>query len=112
MKETSFLDTIHELTLKRIQKKQESLPFESLKLMALENERPHFKFENAFTINAFPKIIAEIKKSSPSQGELNSEIDPTVLAEEYGHAGASAISVLTEPSYFGGSTDDLRKAPS
>ena len=108
MKETSFLDTIHELTLKRIQKKQESLPFESLKLMALENKRPQFKFENAFAINAFPKIIAEIKKSSPSQGELNSEIDPTVLAGEYGHAGASAISVLTEPSYFGGSTDDLR----
>lgn len=109
MNESSFLSKMRELTLIRNQKKQETLPLKNLKILTLNNQRPPFLFEKAFKKNHSPKIIAEIKKSSPSQGDLNLEIIPTVLAGEYHQAGAVAISVLTEPSYFGGSTDDLKK---
>ena len=104
----SFLDKMRELTLVRNQKKQELMPLEKLKLLALNNQRVPFLFEKAFNGNNLPKIIAEIKKSSPSQGNLNLVIVPTVLAGEYHQSGALAISVLTEPSYFGGSIDDLK----
>jgi indole-3-glycerol phosphate synthase len=109
MIQSSFLDKMRELTLVRNQQKQDLLPLEKLKTLALRAQRTPFLFEKVFRGNNSPKIIAEIKKSSPSQGELNFEIVPTVLAGEYHHAGATAISVLTEPSYFGGSVDDLKR---
>jgi len=52
-------------------------------------------------------IIAEIKKSSPSTGTI-SDADAGKIAAEYANNGASCISVLTEPTYFNGSLDDLR----
>lgn len=52
-------------------------------------------------------IIAEIKRSSPSRGLLAEIPDPTVLAQVYEAAGASAISVLTEGRRFSGSLEDL-----
>ena len=52
-------------------------------------------------------IIAEIKRSSPSAGVLAETADAPDLAETYGDAGASAVSVLTEPERFGGSLEDL-----
>lgn len=53
-------------------------------------------------------VIAEIKRSSPSRGELASIPDPAVLATAYEAGGASVISVLTEGRRFGGSLADLR----
>ena len=52
-------------------------------------------------------VIAEIKRKSPSKGELADIPDPVWLAREYEAGGASAISVLTEGRRFGGSLDDL-----
>jgi indole-3-glycerol phosphate synthase len=54
-------------------------------------------------------LIAEIKRSSPSAGHI-AEAEPGERASTYERAGASAISVLTEPRHFGGSLDDLRAA--
>jgi len=53
------------------------------------------------------KVIAEIKRSSPSRGALATITDPAALARDYELGGASAISVLTEGRRFGGSLDDL-----
>ena len=53
------------------------------------------------------KIIAEVKRASPSRGELAAIRDPAALARTYETAGASAISVLTEGRRFKGSLDDL-----
>ncbi|MEA2349055.1 MAG: indole-3-glycerol phosphate synthase [Thermoleophilaceae bacterium] len=53
-------------------------------------------------------VIAEIKRRSPSKGELAEIIDPAVLARSYAEGGAAAISVLTEQRRFGGSLGDLR----
>lgn len=53
-------------------------------------------------------VIAEIKRRSPSKGEIASIPDPVALAKEYIEGGAAAISVLTDKEGFGGSLDDLR----
>src|SRR4051794_41733971 len=53
------------------------------------------------------KVIAEVKRSSPSKGALAAIADPAGLAQDYEAGGASVISVLTERRRFGGSLDDL-----
>jgi indole-3-glycerol phosphate synthase len=53
------------------------------------------------------KIIAEIKRASPSEGKIRADLDPGQLAHAYQDAGAIGISVLTEPHYFVGSDQDL-----
>jgi indole-3-glycerol phosphate synthase len=55
------------------------------------------------------KIIAEVKRSSPSRGALAEIPDPALLASRYETGGASAISVLTEGRRFGGSLQDLEQ---
>ncbi len=54
------------------------------------------------------RVIAELKRRSPSKGVINDAIRAEVRAQEYESGGAAALSVLTEPSRFGGSLDDLR----
>ncbi|MEO6827735.1 MAG: indole-3-glycerol phosphate synthase TrpC [Microbacteriaceae bacterium] len=54
------------------------------------------------------KIIAEVKRASPSRGELATIADPAALAVSYQTGGASAISVLTESRRFNGSLADLQ----
>ena len=53
-------------------------------------------------------IIAEIKRKSPSKGIINSNVSVEKISKGYESAGASAISVLTDVNYFGGSNDDLK----
>ncbi|MGZ8571439.1 MAG: indole-3-glycerol-phosphate synthase TrpC, partial [Actinomycetota bacterium] len=53
-------------------------------------------------------VLAEIKRASPSAGDIALEADPVGRASAYEAGGAAAISVLTEPRYFGGTLDDLR----
>ena len=55
-------------------------------------------------------VIAEIKRRSPSQGMLNQNLQPDLIAQQYQHAGASCISVLTDSDFFDGSPQDLQLA--
>src|SRR5262249_40595078 len=55
------------------------------------------------------RIIAEIKRASPSAGTIDRSIDAAAVASRYVRAGGSAISVLTDEPGFGGSLEDLRK---
>jgi indole-3-glycerol phosphate synthase len=54
------------------------------------------------------RVIAECKRRSPSRGVLRAIYEPSVIARGYADAGAAAISVLTEPSFFDGSLEHLR----
>ena len=56
------------------------------------------------------RLIAEIKRASPSKGWLSPNINASRLAQSYSHGGAAAISVLTEPDYFKGNLGDLEAA--
>ncbi len=56
------------------------------------------------------RLVAEVKRASPSKGVFDANIDAAALALRYAHAGAAAVSVLTEPTFFGGSIADLRAA--
>ncbi len=53
-------------------------------------------------------MIAEVKRASPSAGEIVADADPVAQASAYASGGAAAISVLTEATHFRGSLDDLR----
>ena len=55
-------------------------------------------------------VIAEIKRKSPSKGDLNARLDPAELALQYQRGGASCLSVLTDTNHFGGSVADLQLA--
>jgi len=55
-------------------------------------------------------VIAEIKRRSPSKGDLNASLDPAALALQYQRGGASCLSVLTDTNHFGGSVEDLQSA--
>ncbi len=53
-------------------------------------------------------VIAEIKRRSPSKGELAPDLDAALTAKDYERGGASAISVLTDHAFFGGTVEDLQ----
>lgn len=84
---------------------REKQPLEKLKAMASNQE------DGRSLVQALAqpgvRIIAEVKKKSPSAGDLGCRLSPTELARAYESAGASAISVLTDGPHFGGSLADL-----
>lgn len=82
------------------------LPMSSL-LESLESAAPVIDcLSNLLTQEI--SIIAEVKRSSPSKGNLAPIIDPAALASKYEQSGVTLVSVLTEERRFGGSLNDLK----
>ncbi len=81
-------------------------PLEALRARAREHAVTPPSFAEALCGEGLA-VIAEIKRASPSRGQLAAIPDPALLARHYTQGGAAAVSVLTEPSYFAGSLDDL-----
>ncbi len=88
----------------------ERRPLDTSRLMALALGLPPARgLAAALRAAPPPAVIAEVKRASPSAGPI-AEVDAAERAREYERAGATAISVLTEPRHFGGSLADLRAA--
>src|SRR6478672_8451588 len=73
-----------------------------------QGRRPQADAFRASVTAAGIRVIAECKRRSPSRGVLRREYEPAEIARAYESAGAAAISVLTEPTFFDGSLDHLR----
>jgi indole-3-glycerol phosphate synthase len=105
----SLIDSIVKRVLSRIEEHKHELPIEELRARAGDAKRASVSFRAALAAKPF-SLVAEIKKKSPSSGEM----DPANVAEALSvydsKASISAISVLTEQDYFGGSLEDLRRA--
>lgn len=85
--------------------REKALPFDELKVLAAKAAPPR-DAAGALRESSIG-VIAEVKRRSPSKGELAQITDPAALAKDYAEAGARVISVLTEQRRFGGSLADL-----
>ncbi|WP_458456115.1 indole-3-glycerol phosphate synthase TrpC [Methanobrevibacter sp.] len=104
-----MLDEIVEKTKERVEKAKEIIPLEELKKEVSRLEiSEDFPFKEALSGEDIA-IIAEVKKASPSKGLIAEDFDYLKIAKEYEEAGASAISVLTEPYFFMGDDDYLKE---
>ncbi|MDE6007739.1 MAG: indole-3-glycerol phosphate synthase TrpC [Muribaculaceae bacterium] len=83
-------------------------PLEALREMVAENNRSPLSVKRSILNGS--GIIAEHKRRSPSKGEINPMSEVKDIAREYFEGGASAMSVLTDTPYFGGSLTDLAVA--
>ena len=104
-----MLDEIVEKTKERLieSKKNKSLDEIKDEVQKLEITND-FPFKKALSNDGI-SIIAEVKRASPSKGLIADDFDYLTIAKEYEEAGASAISVLTEPYFFKGSNDYLKE---
>lgn len=97
----TILDEIVESTRKRVEEKSRLHPIEEMKLDS--SEKRSFRK----SINQAPKagVITEIKRMSPSSGDIRPNVDLVKITEEMTRGGSAGISVLTEPDYFNGRLD-------
>ncbi|MGL1885554.1 MAG: indole-3-glycerol phosphate synthase TrpC [Reichenbachiella sp.] len=94
---------------KEIELQKELFPLEGLKML------PVYKRNTLSTVDrmmnsALPAIISEFKRKSPSKGVINDQVDVVDVTAGYAAAGASAISILTDEPFFGGTVEDLQRA--
>ncbi|MEP6775052.1 MAG: indole-3-glycerol phosphate synthase TrpC [Chloroflexota bacterium] len=105
----SILDTIVAHKLTEVAARKAELPLAVLRERLAEAPQPRdFLAALLSSARPAPRVIAEIKRRSPSKGELRPGLDAAELARIYEQNGASAISVLTDKHFFGGSLDDMR----
>lgn len=80
-------------------------------LLDLVGEMPPTRgFRSALARTERLAVVSEIKRRSPSKGDLFPDLDPATLARQYETGGASCLSVLTDGTFFGGSAVDLQAA--
>ena len=100
-----FLDKIVAEKREELKQRQETVPLPELRPAIMERPSP-LNLAAALSGDSL-RLIAEVKRASPSRGMIRANLDPVKLASTYAQCGAAAISVLTESRYFGGSREDL-----
>lgn len=120
---STILDQLADYARYRVEQAKERKPLEEIREEALAASRKGvlnagtsapdfpepFRFEKALAADGDIHFICECKKASPSKGLIAPDFPYLEIARQYEEAGASAISVLTEPKWFLGSTEYLRE---
>ena len=102
-----MLDSLYAGSLEDAAERRNSIPFSEVEDLALST-KPALNALEFLAPSDHIKVLAEVKRASPSKGYLAEITNPADLAATYAACGASAISVLTEERRFKGSLDDLR----
>ena len=102
----NVLDEIVAEKRKEIDLARRARPLESL-LERLSAAPPVRDFAGALKAGTGMRVIAEVKKASPSVGLIRADFDPVAIARTYAEHGAACISVLTDGPFFQGSLEDL-----
>ncbi len=102
-----FLSQIVNRKQQELKKNKNLFSSFSLKLKS-RKPRLNRQFKNSICTPGELKLIAEIKKASPSRGIIVEDFDPVKIAKIYQNAGAGALSVLTEESYFAGNLSFIK----
>jgi indole-3-glycerol phosphate synthase/indole-3-glycerol phosphate synthase/phosphoribosylanthranilate isomerase len=111
MKVEGFLKKMVEIKEEEIKQNRSAVPLKTIRREAEQTKTPtNFLSAMAESHGENVGIIAEIKKASPSRGEIRLDLDVESYVKKYTAGGARAISVLTEPVYFKGSLTDLELA--
>lgn len=105
---STILDRIVATKREEIDAAKRRLPERSL-VKQLDSAPPVRNFFAPLAAGGQIKLIAEIKKASPSKGVIRDDFDPVAIAGIYAAHGASCLSVLTDEKYFQGSLDYLRR---
>ena len=107
--DATFLERIVAATRAHLDERRQQTPLDAIRALASEAPPPR-SFAEALRPQAggSARLIAEVKRASPSKGLLAERFDPVAQARAYAAGGAAAISVLTEPDFFYGSLDHLR----
>ena len=95
----SILDTLAQYAVQRCEKEKKIMPLTEARTKALSLKKKDCAFEKALSGNRL-SFICEVKKASPSKGVIAEDFPYLDIAREYEAAGASAVSVLTEPELF------------
>jgi indole-3-glycerol phosphate synthase len=104
----SLLEEIVGSTRTRIEESRERVPEDALR--SVNEDLPPARSLSAALSGRGISLIAEIKRASPSAGDIGAGLDASETARRLAEAGADALSVLTEPHHFKGALEDLRAA--
>ncbi len=105
----TILDQINEHKRKEVEKRKQLVSIDELKTFPLYQQNVSSLSKNLISPK-YSGIIAEHKRQSPSKGIINGNVNVQEVVLGYQNAGASAVSVLTDSKYFGGSIYDLTRA--
>lgn len=103
---STLLDDILAYKRDEVAARRRTIPVATLRARPLHGA-PRRGFRDVLARAPAPAVIAELKSASPSRGRLRSDYDAGTLACGYAGAGASALSVLTDERFFGGTLDHL-----
>jgi indole-3-glycerol phosphate synthase len=104
-----ILQEIAAKTRQRVAEQKACVPLAQLKMQAENMDCSRFGCFRQALLQPGMSFICEVKKASPSKGVIAADFPYQDIARQYDAAGASAISILTEPHYFQGSDDYLRQ---